>query len=131
MSYGVEAFLVPEYRIKRVASGEQRYLAECLEALRNGLARLDEPALEPGEIASEQAVREIFAGRFSCPEQSSRYGQAFLRLCRHWAGRTGWLSNTHFYPVHTDLVWRVGEAAIAKGLPLDFYKLIVNRPPIE
>jgi hypothetical protein len=131
MGYGLSVFLVPQEDLARACGrNDEVLLEEALEALEDVLADYDEQSGAPSDdydvdIDHEEALREIFAGRYTEGVSGSRYGWALECLCRFLGER---LDNTGFCPCPTQWYFTLDEAMAEHGIPLRFTDLIFRSP---
>jgi hypothetical protein len=132
MGYNLRVYLVDTEEIKRIpGSNDTELLEEILEARGDDFADYDEQQDPFGEdydppFTHAEALREIFAGRYTRPDCGVYYGWAFDLLCAYlgkWMHQRGnnwptaWLSRL--------------DAALAEGrVDLRFWGGLVEKCPV-
>jgi hypothetical protein len=132
MGYGLSLFRVPEPMLARVCGkNDQALLNDALKALQDALEsydkQMDAPDLENNDIdiSHADALREIFAGRFTKGVNGARYGWAFECLC-HFIGER--LSNVGFVPCRIAWYEELDKTVASNEIPLKFTNLIYRSP---
>jgi len=129
MGYGLSVYCVTREALTRVyGKNDVALLKEALDAIGSKLARYDRELGAPdpdddADISHEDALREIFAGRFTPHVRGSRYGWALEALC----GFLGdWLDNGPFVPCSHQWYTDLDEVLEAHGVPLQFTDLTMR-----
>jgi hypothetical protein len=132
MGYGLSVFQVPQQALARASgTNNQALLSAVLAALEDKLADYDEQMHAPDlenydvDISHADALREIFAGKFTKGVNGSRYGWAFEVLCSFLGKR---LDNTGFIPCKVAWYEQLDEVLMADHVPLRFTDLIYRAP---
>jgi hypothetical protein len=105
-------------------------LADVLEVMADDLADLDSyfntgsPEYGPG-LTFAQAMRQLFAGQFSRPDQPFVYAYAFEEVCRYFGE---WLSNDHFHRCQYSWFEQLDERLATSRVPLRFADLLGRMP---
>src|SRR5687767_12053325 len=130
MSYGMTVYLVPRDVLALYGSNDHELLEEVLEVRGNQLARYDRELGAPdpddeADLSHADALREIFAGKFTPGVRGSRYGSALEALF----GSLGEsLDNSPFVPCNTAWYTHLDEVLTAHHVPLRFFDLIARLP---
>lgn len=132
MGYGLSVFRVPQQMLARThGKNDEALLSEALVALEKQLAdydgQMDAPDLEnyDVDVSHADALREIFAGKFTADVNGSRYGWAFEALCSFLGER---LDNSGFVPCKVAWYEQLDEVLAADHVPLRFADLIYRSP---
>jgi hypothetical protein len=124
-------YLVPQAEaVSVIGCHDDELLADVLEEMAEDLADLDEqfttsdPEYGPG-ITFPEAMRELFAGRYSQPSQAFVYAYAFEEVCRYFGE---WLSNAQFHRCGWAWVERLDGVLAEGGVPLRLADLVGRLP---
>jgi hypothetical protein len=132
MSYGLSVYRIPQQMLDRVfGKDDHALLHQALDATKDDLAdydaQMDAPDLDTYDVdlSHADAMKEIFAGKFTEYVNGSRYGWAFECLCR-FIGTP--LSNNGFSPCDMEGYEQLDEWLKLQGVPLKFMDLIFQSP---
>jgi hypothetical protein len=124
MGYGLTAFLMADEGDLHIFGSRRRNLLnEVLEVRENDFDSLDDQfdVEDEGLIAHAKALRELFAGKISRPEQYAAYGWAFEVYCDAMGDR---LSNASFCPCGRDWLETLDTHLKKQKVPLRLDDLI-------
>lgn len=130
MGYGLSVFLVPLSELERVRANDQELLQAALENLQEALSDYDAQMGAPNpdndaDLSHADALKELFAGKFTPHVPGARYGWAFECLCAFIGTR---LDNDGLIPCTWDWYERLDRILEQRGLSLRFSKLISDSP---
>ena len=132
MSYALSVYLVPRQKLDRAfGKNDQALLQQVLDGVKDDLAAYDVQMEAPDldtydvDLSHADALREIFAGRFTEYVNSSRYGWALECICR-FLGTP--LSNGGFSPCKIEWYEQLDELLQQHDVPLKFRDLISQLP---
>jgi hypothetical protein len=131
MSQGLMAYLVSNGAFECVGCKDKSLRDEVLEVMADDIEMLDEDfdteneEFGPG-LTFTQAVKELFAGKFSQPEDCDfMYVYAFELVCRCFGEM---LENEWFSPCKIELLSELDRILAKEKVPLRFEKDLLCRP---
>jgi hypothetical protein len=128
MGYGLTAFLMADERDLHIfGSRRRKLLSEVLEVREDDFDSLDDQfdVEDEGLIGHAKALRELFAGKISHPEQYAAYGWAFEVYCDSMGDR---LHNGCFCPCGSDWLETLDKHLKKHKVPLRLDDLISDWP---